>query len=169
MEQVRDYEGLYEIHVDGTPDGQPGIWSCKRNRYLTPALHDKGYHKVTLSKNGRARHFSIHRLVATHFLNPPQNPDFNQVDHINRDKTDNRIQNLRWVSDQLNKLNKPNIKGYYWDREKKKWRAKIEVNGKQIHLGCFKEEQEAADAYVAALDEHFPGCSQYYLYEVITD
>lgn len=169
MEQVRDYEGLYEIHTEGTPDGQPGVWSCKRNRYLKPALNSRGYQRVQLSKDGKATNSAIHRLVATHFLNPPEHPDFNQVDHINRDKTDNRIQNLRWVSNLLNNLNKPSIKGYSWDSEKKKWRATIEVNGKRLHLGYFKEEEEAADAYVAALDEHFPGYGQYYLYDVITD
>lgn len=169
MEQVRDYEGLYEIHVDGTPDGQPQIWSCTHNKYLSQYLDKKGYPFVRLWKNNKAKNFRIHRLVATHFMNPHQHPDFTQIDHINRDKTDNRIQNLRWYSNLLNTLNRPGFKGYSQNKEKGMWHAKMKVNGEHLHLGYFTEEQEAADAYVNALDEHFPGYSEYYLYNTITD
>lgn len=169
MEQIIGYEGLYEIHLTGTADGQPKVWSCTYNKYLTPRLTRKGYHTVLLSKNNRATDFKIHRLVATHFINPHEHPDFTQIDHINRDKTDNRIQNLRWTSNLLNQLNRPGFHGYHWNTEKQRWQVKMKVNGVRLHLGYYKEEKDAANAYVAALDQYHPGYSAYYLHNVIDD
>lgn len=63
------------------------------------------------------------------------------VDHINRNKLDNRKQNLRICTKQQNKMNVPYYKGYY--KIKDKWIAKIKQNGKQVHLGSFAYEEEA--------------------------
>jgi hypothetical protein len=55
-----------------------------------------------------------------------------EVDHINRIKTDNRFENLRYCTHSENNLNRDyvdNAKGYSWD--KKKWQAHIRINGKK--------------------------------------
>lgn len=66
------------------------------------------------------------------------------LDHINRVKDDNRIANLRDVSQSANALNASvrvdsatRVKGVVWSHERKKWVARIKVNGKTIHLGRF--------------------------------
>ena len=77
-----------------------------------------------------------------------------EVDHINRIKTDNRFENLRYCTDSENQWNKEsvdNAKGYYWNRNK--WQSRIRINGKKKHLGCFDNEQEARQAYVDARDK----------------
>ena len=54
------------------------------------------YRRVTLSKNGKTKRVSVHRLVAMHYIpNPSQSP---QVNHINGDKHDNRVENLEWAT-----------------------------------------------------------------------
>jgi len=75
------------------------------------------------------------------------NVDFEMLDHINRDKTDNRISNLRIVNNQQNKENYEG-KGCYL--ENNKWRAMIRVDKKLLHLGCFNTEEEARQAYLDA-------------------
>lgn len=73
----------------------------------------------------------------------------NEVDHINMNKLDNRISNLRNVTRQQNKFNQ-NPKGYSFDKGRSKWMAKIGVGGKTINLGRFSTEQEAKQAYLDA-------------------
>jgi hypothetical protein len=80
----------YLIYEDGK------VQNKKTKRYLQERLDNNGYKKVNLCKDGKGKTFRIHRLVALHYIPNPENKP--QVDHINRDKTDNRIQNLRWVS-----------------------------------------------------------------------
>ena len=60
----------------------------------------RGYLKVKLHKNGEQRNFSIHRLVATAFIPNPDN--LPEVDHIDRNRYNNNVENLRWVSKQQN-------------------------------------------------------------------
>jgi hypothetical protein len=72
------------------------------------------------------------------------------IDHINGDRCDNRIDNLRSVTRQQNQFNMNNVKGYCKYHKSNKWRAYIKLNKKQIHLGLFNSEEEARKAYVDA-------------------
>lgn len=67
---------------------------------LLPYRTKKGYWRLHLTKNGVQKKFLIHRLVAQAFIPNPDNLD--TVDHINGDKTDNRVENLQWLSNQDN-------------------------------------------------------------------
>lgn len=80
-----------------------------------------------------------------------------QVDHINGNKSDNRISNLRVVTNQQNgrnqRLNAKNTSGTIgvrWDRNFKKWEAKIGVNGRTVHLGKYVSFEQAVAARNAA-------------------
>lgn len=66
------------------------------------------------------------------------------IDHINGNRLDNRKCNLRICTKQENKMNISKYKGYY--KIKNRWIAKIKQNGKQVHLGSFVYEDEAAYA-----------------------
>ena len=74
----------------------------------------------------------------------------NFIDHIDGDKTNNNISNLRVVTSQQNQFNRHTAKGYSWSKQNKKWMAKIKLNKKLIYLGCFETEEEARNCYLEA-------------------
>ena len=74
----------------------------------------------------------------------------NMIDHIDGDKLNNRIENLRIVTQQQNQFNQKRAKGYCWHKQNKKWMAQIHIDEKKKHLGCFKTEEEAREAYLKA-------------------
>jgi hypothetical protein len=78
----------------------------------------------------------------------------NQIDHKNHNREDNRIVNLRNVTDQENHFNRKDVKGYCWDKRDKKWVAKIRLNKKTISLGYYEKEEDARNAYLAAKEIH---------------
>ncbi len=144
----------YTINTDGTITSH-----CKKNpRVLKQFLVKDGYFIVSLysevdGKKKKKTH-RIHRLLAQCFL-PTWNPSL-QVDHIDRDKLNNSLSNLRMVNAKTNQENKDS-KGYRFlkNRNRKKpWQARIRIDGKQKSLGYFATEQEAHAAYVAAKRKH---------------
>lgn len=79
-----------------------------------------------------------------------------QIDHVNGNGLDNRRSNLRWatVSEQManRRFTKPHssrFRGVWWDKATKRWAGQIGHNKKNIHLGKFSEEEDAARAYDA--------------------
>lgn len=80
-----------------------------------------------------------------------------EIDHKNRDKSDNRLSNLRVASSRENKQNcgikrsnKSGASGVWFDRERGKWQATIRANGKRLHLGRYLTASEAAEARLTA-------------------
>lgn len=101
---IKGYEGLYQISSLGR------IKSLKRKIYkrkcndtiVSLKPNNKGYCKVILHNNGKRKAVFVHRLVAEHFIDNPDN--LPQVNHKNEIKTDNNVENLEWISanDNLN-------------------------------------------------------------------
>ena len=141
------YEGLYKVNRLGE------ILGVKRNKILKNCLDKKtGYYKIVIWKNANAKCFKIHRLIAIHFIPNPNNLKF--IDHINRVRTDNRIENLRWVSRQENNINKLSVinrKGCITEIENKNgttsFRFNYNLNGeyglKNQKSKRFKSREEA--------------------------
>lgn len=130
------------------------VMSTKFNkiRYLTSCPSTHGYLKVMLCKNGIVKTKFIHRLIAEYFIPNPNN--LPQVDHIDGNRQNNNINNLRWVTNQQNHFNETKAKGYTWDKKRKKWYARIMIDGKKKFLGYYNNEQEAREAYLAAKEKY---------------
>lgn len=74
----------------------------------------------------------------------------NSLDHIDGNKINNKIDNLRDVTNQQNSWNNTKAKGYFFNKTRNKFRALIGINGRQKHLGYYTTEQEARNAYLKA-------------------
>ena len=84
-----------------------------------------------------------------------------EVDHINRIRNDNIWSNLRLAMPAENSQNKGLYKNnksgvITWNKELRKWRARIRINGRLTHLGYFEKQEDARDAYILAKNEHHP-------------
>jgi hypothetical protein len=106
-----------------------------------------------------------HRLIYTMFYGDV--PKF--IDHINGDRLDNRIENLRPCTPvenqrnkKLSKVNKSGYKGVSWREGRKAWRVAIRTNGKRIEIGCF-EDLELAGLVADMAREKYHGefCRHY--------
>ena len=97
------------------------------------------------------RTFGITQILAHHFAwyMIYGNVDFEMLDHINTQRSDNRISNLRIADNQLNQQNRLNsVKGYWFDKKKQKYKTIISINRKQINGGYFETKEEAHNRYL---------------------
>lgn len=91
-----------------------------------------------------------HRIVWELVFGPI--PKGLQIDHINGNKIDNRIENLRLVTNRENCHNYSwhrggRLPGCYYRKDCDKWQARAKVNGRDMHIGLYVNEQEAHEAY----------------------
>jgi hypothetical protein len=99
MKDIPEYEGLYAVTEDGLVWTYPNY--IHNGRFLKSSITKCGYEQVVLSKNGKTKHFYVHRLVAQVYLLQEENRNF--VNHKNGIKTDNKVSNLEWVTPSENK------------------------------------------------------------------
>ena len=91
---IPGWEGLYEVSDLGRVRSVLRRQGC-RAKVLTPSVSVHGYYVVNLSRACRPEHRRVHKLVAEAFLGPC--PEGQVVDHVNGDKLDNRLGNIRYI------------------------------------------------------------------------
>ena len=123
-----------------------------RNKKLKPKIDKDGYIYFHLNINNKQKSFKIHRLLGIYFIPNPNNLPL--IDHINNIRTDNRLENLRWISYSNNVVNSLKCKnsssiykGVCFLNYRKRFQAYISVNKKQLNLGQFKNEIDAVKRY----------------------
>ena len=102
--------GDYQVYEDGTVVSVKG----KKPKVLKWRYHAHGYKTVCLRIDNKEQYWLIHRLVATLFIPNPNNKP--QVDHIDGNKENNNVNNLRWVTNLENRHNpntEKNFLGHY--------------------------------------------------------
>ena len=136
-------------------------FKTKKGEYTTPVDNPSGtkvYKKATKSYYIRIlinyKKYYAHRIVAWVYLGLDIKNKKLQIDHNNHDTEDNSVENLEVCSNSQNQQNCKNTKGYYWNKEKQKYKAYITINKKTIFGGYFDTEEEAHARYLEIKTEH---------------
>ena len=158
---IPNYEGLYEISNYGRvksflspPKKNKVNIPLKEGKIINPFYDKKKYLKLHLTKNKNPKTFLVHRLVMLAFVGESKLA----VDHIDGNKENNHLSNLRYCTNRENsiyhyekKSDKSSTKvGVSYNKQHRKWRSYIIINRKQIHLGYFNSEEEAEKKYLEA-------------------
>lgn len=121
------------------------------------SLHSEGYRVVCVNRKRYYAHRIIWLISTGAF--PAEGLD---IDHINGDRLDNRLCNLRTVTRSENNQNMKRGRtgktssqiGVCWMKRDQKWSASIKANGRRLSLGYYVDEQDAIAAYLLAKGEH---------------
>lgn len=146
-------DNMYAMLSDKDKDLASLSWYAHRSGDGFYAAHREG--------TGERRRVWMHREVMERMIGRSLLPG-ELVDHIDQNKLNNVRGNLRVVTKSLNEANKTiwnrgssRYRGVSWSAEKRRWKATIQVNNKQIHLGYFGTENEAAMVWNDAALDYF--------------
>jgi hypothetical protein len=121
FEELKDFPN-YKINRKGE------IWSNCCERIMDPSLNKDGYYIISLTKDGKQYTKLVHRLIAIQFIDNPNN--LPEIDHIDHNRTNNSLENLRWVS-RIENNNNRIVRGcIYWHKTHNNWQAQITIFGK---------------------------------------
>jgi len=121
-------------------------WSNEMYLIKHVASNNNGYNSIKCCGKPIFRH----RIMCYVFKGLDLNNSKQHTDHIDGNRLNNSLNNLRIVNQQQNNWNQTKAKGYSWNKYNKKWVSKIRLNGKDIYLGCYDSESEAHTAYLKA-------------------
>lgn len=115
--EICEYEGMYEVSSNGNIRSvNRKVFHTSNNSMKTvegvtliQEQSNRGYKRVTLSKNGKVEKLSIHRLVAKAFIPNPDNKP--HINHIDGDKKNNILSNLEWCTQSENMLHSSKVLG----------------------------------------------------------
>ena len=162
---ILDYEGLYQVSNLGRVKGlkrtivrSNGVIYSAKEKMITIHKSTNNYSIVMLNKDGVSKTKQLHQLVASTFLKYTPCPISAVINHIDHNRTNNLLSNLEIISQREN-TNRKHLKssskytGVCWDKTNKSWKSSIRINGKVKHLGTFKDELAASNAYETALKQ----------------
>jgi hypothetical protein len=131
-------------------DPETGAMTWRATGKPAGSRHSRGYWQISIDGRKYLRHHLAFLYVLGRWATV-------EIDHINGDKTDDRIDNLREATRTQNSWNKgltarnkSGLKGASWDSHNRRWRGQINVGGKMAYLGSFQTPEEAHAAYVEA-------------------
>lgn len=134
------------------------LYNRKNEEIARCIINKKKYEKVKdykwcLNRDGYTMTKINKKTLFLHHLVKPRH-EFLDTEHRDTNKLNNRISNLRYATRSQNSGNRK-VKGYCWNKRKKKWEVKITINYKRIFLGYFKNEQDAIKTRREAEQKYF--------------
>lgn len=153
MEVYKDvigYEGIYQVSNLGNVKNN-------KEKQLKLSKNSSNYLLAGLRINKVTKSIYVHQLVAQSFLNHNRCGHKLVVNHIDFDKTNNKLDNLEIITARENS-NRKHLKssskyvGVSWHKRVNKWSCQIVINKKLKFLGYFKDELEASKAYQKELE-----------------
>lgn len=158
---IPGYEGRYQASTLGNIKSL-NFNKTGKEKLLKPIINNSQYYNIKLSKNGKVKTIQLHKIIAICFLNHIPDGMNEVIDHIDGNKYNNRLDNLRVCSARdnvsfKNRKDSSNFTSKYigvsFDNITNKWRSQIYFNKKKYHLGFFEKEIDAATAYNNKLNE----------------
>lgn len=149
MKKIESVKELKKI-MTCYPDKGYCVWKERAGNYFSNKkvgwVGDRGYIRCEFLGVG----YSMHRIIWLYVYGKWPS---GEIDHINHIRNDNRIENLRVVSNKDNlknkslpKSNKSGIMGVHWLRRDKRWKVAIKIDGKTKYLGLYQKKEDAAKA-----------------------
>lgn len=147
-EQWKKIEGYdYEIsNLGRVRSNQPRF----EGKIIYQGIHTDGYYTVRLCKDKKHKRFRVHRLMAIAFI-PNDDPiNKTEIDHIDNNRKNNALSNLRWVTHSQNNINRSKqsnntsgITGVSFDKKQNQWVVRMKIDAKYQYLGSFKHFDDA--------------------------
>jgi hypothetical protein len=124
-------------------------------RFLKLQISKQGYYIITFRKNNEVKTYSVHQLVAICFLNHTPCGYKIEVNHKDRKRLNNRLSNLELLtrvehSKHTHQNKTSSFRGVTWNKNDKKWVARVTIKAKTKYLGSFNVEMEAYEAVLKA-------------------
>jgi hypothetical protein len=151
----------YEISNIGTVRNSRGIIMKSRDNL-------DGYLIIDLRNNGKRKSAKIHRLIAEHFIDNNDNKIC--IDHIDGNRRNNTVENLRWCNRSENSINKKlqsnntsGHRGVCFDKHNNIWISYVNINKISVKIGSFKNKEDAIEARIKKANEiygEFIHCSE---------
>jgi hypothetical protein len=117
---------------------------------ISKSMHKNGYIDIQITLNKKKYHLLAHQF-GWYWV---YKECVECLDHINGIRNDNRICNLRSITNQQNQWNRTTAKGFFWNKQVNKWQSQIQLNKKTIYLGTYNIKEEARNAYLQAKEKH---------------
>jgi|APCry1669193181_1035450.scaffolds.fasta_scaffold18915_2 hypothetical protein len=142
MSELEELKGFSNYLIN--KEGQ--VWSKYFKRFIKPHTNTKGYFCVYIcDDNKKQSNFSVHRLLGLQFIDNPNNLPI--IDHIDGNRKNNCLDNLRWVDAMTNSNNRIKRGSIYQDKDY--WRAKICINGKKYTKAS--KSKEVVEEWLASI------------------
>jgi hypothetical protein len=162
---IPNYEGFYQASNLGRIKSIDRVVNHAKSgklrlvgKILKTPIASNGYAVVNLSRNRNTITKYVHAIIAETFLNHKPNGHHFVIDHIDEDKSNNELINLRITTSRYNTTRNQNgftskYVGVNYRKGVRKWRANIRIHGKLINLGNYNTEIEAHQSYQKKLSE----------------
>ena len=155
FKDIIGHEGVYQVSNLGNVKSLNYARSGKEKLLKQSLNKFNGYLQVNLTVNKKAPTRTVHQLVAITFLNHIPFGMESVVDHIDGNRGNNKLSNLRVITHRGNVSRRGGSSSYpgvSWHKKNKNWMAKILIKSDRLYLGAFKSEISAHRNYKKALE-----------------